>query len=87
MKQLSKELKSVFTTWYNIDHWDGSDTQYWIQYGYSTGSWDDACIIHDGDTLLCRIKYGDKKDRDNYIRYTDDKNIKNLIKKAWIKYA
>lgn len=87
MKQLTKELKSVFTTGYNLDHWNNCDTQYWINYGYLTYSSDTACNIYDGDNLICKIKYGDKKDRDNYIWYTDDKNTRKSIKNARIKYA
>lgn len=86
MKQLTKELKSVLTTWYNID-----DNEFYIQYWFSchwynkprTYCW----IIRDGDRLLAKIKYGDKNDKNNYERYTDDKNTKNLIKRAWKRYA
>lgn len=82
MKQLTKELKSVFTTGYNIE-----DNEYRINYWYLTYSNDIACQIYDGDNLLCKIKYWNKKDRNNYIRYIDDKNTKNLIKRMWKLYA
>lgn len=82
MKQLTRELKSVLTTWYNI-----GNNEYWINYGYLTYSNDIACKIYDWDNLLVKIKYWDKKDNDNYIRYTDDKNIRKSIKNCRIKYA
>lgn len=87
MRQLTKEMKSVLTTGYNISHRKKVDTQYWINYGYLTNSNDIACQIYDGDNLLVKIRYWNKKDKDNYIRYTDDKKLKNLIKRNWIKYA
>lgn len=82
MKQLTKEMKSVFTTWYNVEN-----NEYWINYGYLTNSNDIACNIYDWDNLLVKIKYWNKKDPENYIRYTNDKNIKKSIKNSWIKYA
>jgi hypothetical protein len=82
MKQLTKEMKSVFTTWYNVEN-----NEYRINYGYLTYSNDIACNIYDWDNLLVKIKYWNKKDPDNYIRYTNDKNIKKSIKNSWIKYA
>lgn len=85
MKQLTKELKSVFTTGYNL--WPNVKTEYRIQYWFLTHSDTYSCIIWDADTLLCKIKYGDKKDRDNYIRYTNDKNTKSTIKRMYKKYA
>lgn len=82
MRQLTKELKSVFTTWYNVEN-----NEYWINYWYLTHSEEIACNIYDWDNLLAKIRYGDKTNKNNYIRYTEDKNIKNLIKRAWQKYA
>lgn len=87
MKQLTKELKSVLTTWYNIDHRKRCDTQYRINYWYLTNENDIACKIYDGDNLLVKIKYGDLKDNNNFIRYIDDKKTKNLIKRIYRKYA
>ena len=82
MKQLTRELKSVLTTGYNVEN-----NEYRINYWYLTYSNDIACNVYDWDNLLVKIKYWNKKDVNNYIRYTEDKNIKNLIKRAWIKYA
>lgn len=82
MKQITKEMKSVFNTGYNVEN-----NQYRINYWYLTRSWDIACRIYDWDNLLVMIKYWNKNDPDNYIRYTNDKNTKKSIKNCWIKYA
>lgn len=91
MKQLTKELKSVLTTGYNLTHRTGEETYFYIQYWFSCHWYDKprtyCWIIRDGDRLLAKIKYGDKNDKNNYERYTDDKNTKNLIKRAWKRYA
>ena len=86
MKQLTKEMKSVLTTGYNIDN-----NEYYIQYWFSchwyskprTYCW----IIRDGDRLLAKIKYWNKNDKDNYEWYTDNKEIRKTIKTAWKRYA
>ena len=87
MKQLTKEMKSVLTTGYNIDHRTGEKTEYWIQYGYLTNSDKYCWIIREGDLLLAKILYWKKEDPNSYTRYTEDKNLKSLIKRNWIKYA
>ena len=91
MKQLTKEMKSVLTTWYNVDHRKNEETQYWIDYGYPTFSSTYVCNIYEwGDILLCKIKYKrhDGIEEDNIREwYTDDKEIKKTIKTAWKRYA
>ena len=91
MKQLTKEMKSVLTTGYNIDN-----NEYWINFGNLTYSNKYVCIIYnDYDQLLCKIKYkrhGDwywNRIEEKNIRewYTDDKEIKKTIKNAWKRYA
>lgn len=86
MKQLTKEMRSVLTTGYNID-----DNQYRINFGYLTFSSKYVCnIYNDYDQLLCRIKYKRHDGiEENNIRewYTDDKEIKRTIKNARKRYA
>lgn len=86
MKQITKEMKSVFKTGYNLPN-----NEYWIEYGYPvyirTKSRDYACYIRDGDFLLAKIKYWNKKDPSNYEWFTKDKNTKKTIKNCWVKYA
>lgn len=56
MKQITKEMKSVFKTGYNLPN-----NEYWIEYGYPvyirTKDRNYACYIRDGDFLLAKIKY------------------------------
>lgn len=85
MKQLTKEMKSTLTTGYNID-----DNEYWINFWYLTYSNKYVCVIYDWDKLLCKIKYKKHdwiEEQNIYERYTDDSNTKNIIKRAWKKYA
>lgn len=90
MRQLTKELKSVFTTWYNVEN-----NEYWINYWYLTHSDKYVCMIYDDyDNLICKIKYKRHWNYPNIIeeknireRHTQDKKLKNLIKRAWQKYA
>lgn len=90
MKQLTKEMKSVLTTGYNID-----DNQYRINFGNLTHSDKYVCIIYnDYDQLLCKIKYkrhwnyGEHVEENNIREwYTDDKEIKRTIKNARKRYA
>lgn len=85
MKQLTKEMKNVLSTWYNID-----DNEYWINFWYLTFSNKYVCIIYDWDRLLCKIKYKRHnwiEEQNIYERYTDDKEIKNTIRRAWKRYA
>lgn len=86
MKQLTKEMKSVLTTGYNIDN-----NEYWINFGYLTFSSKYVCNIYEwGDYLLCRIKYKrhDGIEEKNIREwYTDDKEIKKTIKNARKRYA
>ena len=85
MKQLTKEMKNVLSTGYNID-----DNKYWINFWYLTFSSKYVCVIYDWDILLCKIKYKKHdwiEEQDIYERYTNNKETKNTIKRAWKRYA
>ena len=89
MKQLTKELKSVLTTWYNID-----DNMFYIEYWHPTMSDKYVCNIYCACGLICRIKYKRHWNYPNIVeeknireRYINDKKYKNLIKRAWKRYA
>ena len=89
MKQLTRELKSVLTTGYNIPN-----NMFYIEYWNTTQSSVYVCNIYSVTWLICRIKYKRHWNYGNIIEEKDirewnttDKNYKNMIKRAWKKYA
>ena len=89
MKQLTRELKSVLTTGYNIP-----DNMFYIEYWNTTQSNIYVCNIYWITGLICRIKYKRHWNYPNRIEEKNirewnitDKNYKNMIKRAWKKYA
>lgn len=89
MKQLTRELKSVLTTGYNIPN-----NMFYIEYGNTTQSSKYVCNIYWITGLICRIKYKRHWNYPNIIEEDNirewnitDKNYKNMIKRAWKKYA
>lgn len=84
-RQITKELKHVLNTWYNID-----DNEYRINYWHLTYSNIYVCEIYHWDIPIVKIKY--KKhdwivEKNIFERYIKNKNAKNVIRNARKRYS
>jgi len=84
MKQLTREIKHIMTTWYNSE-----DNEYYIEYWNTTNSNKYVMNIYNGD-LIARIKYKrhDWIEENNIFEFNNcDKYTQRLIKTAFYRYA